>query len=62
MAIQIIKEPDVRVTSRDLARYRHEYEEGNKYKAGPTESFEDYVRRRQQQEWNDAGRRAADNW
>lgn len=44
MAIKIIKEPDIHITSGDLARYREEYDRAMMYYAGPRPTLEEWIR------------------
>ena len=49
MAIKIIREPDVHVTDGDLARYSKQFRQDYSYYSGPLPTFEEYVRRKEQQ-------------
>ena len=50
MAIKIINEPDIHLTSAELDRLLHEYQQSMRYYAGPPISFENWVRRRKSHE------------
>jgi SH3-like domain-containing protein len=50
VAIEIIKEPTVHVTEGELARYTEDYQRDHMFYAGPLETLEEYIRRRQQQD------------
>lgn len=47
MTITIIDEPDIRVTSGELSRYRYEYDQAMRYHCGPRPTLEDWIRGQQ---------------
>lgn len=52
MSIKIIdEEPELRLTSGELARWRREYEQAMSMYAGPPITLEDFIRSRKNQKW-----------